>query len=388
MDLLLWRWSTTLQFVSLLMLAAFFVTLSRSSRRAEARWWVMAWLANLIALGVTVFYWYSQPAPIAFVVRASYIAFKLAFVLLLIQGVWTLAKPGEELLPNRVLITTPVAYGFIGALFIQSLIGIGVAQHVVMAVLLVGAAIAVSAERRGTAWLATGMALRGMLSAVEAWAYAVELGLVSAPAEVRVQIGPFLAASSSFDTGAEWFIALGCVLAIADRAQRELRQTNENLLFAQEHLRRLADRDPLTALDNRRSLPDVFRNVQPGGATMLFFDLDGFKQINDRRGHAVGDQCLRRFAVAVRESFRPTDAVVRYGGDEFVVVAGGLDRNGALERVDKLRHRLAADPGEPRIGFSCGVAVLEPGGSPEQALHDADRAMYASRTFQLRRGVR
>jgi diguanylate cyclase (GGDEF)-like protein len=193
-------------------------------------------------------------------------------------------------------------------------------------------------------------------------------------------VGAFLSSTSSFDAGSEWFIALGCVLAVSDRAQRELARTNQNLLFAQEHLRRLADRDPLTALDNRRALPDVFRTVQPDGAVLLFFDLDGFKQINDRHGHAVGDRCLKRFAVAVRESFRPSDAVIRYGGDEFLVVAPGLDRTSALDRVERLRVRLTADPGgEPRIRFSCGVAELPPGGSPDAALHAADRAMYASK---------
>ena len=75
----------------------------------------------------------------------------------------------------------------------------------------------------------------------------------------------FLAASSSFDSGAEWLVALGCVIAVAERVQRELRQANQDLLAAQEDLRRLADRDPLTALDNRRHLPEALRAVQPQG---------------------------------------------------------------------------------------------------------------------------
>lgn len=124
--------------------------------------------------------------------------------------------------------------------------------------------------------------------------------------------------SSSFDTGADWLIVLGSVLAVSERGRRQLDDANRDLVSAQENLRRLADRDPLTGTINRRALREIFNDVHSTGAMLLFFDLDGFKKINDVHGHAAGDTCLKLFANALRESFRPDDHVIRYGGDEFL----------------------------------------------------------------------
>jgi diguanylate cyclase (GGDEF)-like protein len=220
-----------------------------------------------------------------------------------------------------------------------------------MSALLLGGVLVLWGGWRNVAWLTMGMGIRGVLALAEAAAYWADIDATGRfSAELRQQTSWFLSATSSLDAGVEWFLALGCVLSFSERAQRELAVTNRYLLEAQDNLRRIADRDPLTALENRRALSEVLRSAQPEGATVLFLDLDDFKQINDLHGHAVGDACLVRFAGAVRESFRPTDAVIRYGGDEVLVVAPGLDRAGAMERVEELRARLAVEP-EPPIRF-------------------------------------
>ena len=380
MDLLLWRWSTAVQATSLLMIAAFFVILARSSKRAELRWWVLAWWANLAALSVTVFFWYFQPVNFVMWVRGSYIGFKMAFALLLLQGGWALIKPGAQLVPTRVMAGGLAAYGLVGGAMLETVPLLGLVHHAVMGVVLLAGSLLLAREWRQLGWLVVAIGLRGALGVAESAAYWSQYSPGAVSPDMTQLVGSFVSATSSFDAGAEWFIALGCVLVMSDRAQRELAMTNASLLAAHEDLRRLADRDPLTALDNRRALPEVFRAVHDGGAMVLFFDLDSFKQINDLHGHAMGDRCLRRFAAGIRESFRPSDAVIRYGGDEFLVVAGGLDRAGALQRIDGLRERLRFGERDTLpVGFSFGLAELKPGGNPEAALQAADDDMFHSK---------
>ena len=165
-------------------------------------------------------------------------------------------------------------------------------------------------------------------------------------------------------------------------------RANAELLIAQEDLRRLADRDALTGLANRRALPEVFRAAQPGGATLLFFDLDQFKQINDHHGHAAGDETLRRFATALRESFRPSDALVRYAGDEFLVVASGLDPSAVEDRLRALRERLRRSADQPAIGFSVGIAEMPAGSHPDVALESGGRGHVRSQAPAQRRSDR
>jgi diguanylate cyclase (GGDEF)-like protein len=380
MELLLWRWSTAVQAISLAMIAVFFAVLTRSVKRADLRWWLWAWLANLAALGVTLVFWYVQPVTFVAVVRALYLAAKTGFVLLLLQGGWALRTPARVLIGRNMLLALAL-YALAGGVLLESVEALGIAQHATMGLLLVFGGLSLRREN-GLTWFAFGLLVRATLSIIEACAYGLGL-LPGAGATQSLQqlTGTFLAASSSFDSGTEWLIALGCVLTLSERAQRELRDANTGLLAAHEDLRRLADRDPLTGLANRRGLPEILRAMHGQGATLLFFDLDGFKEVNDRYGHAVGDDCLKRFAAALLESFRPSDSIVRYAGDEFVVVASGLDGAAVAERIDALRERLRfLSVSGAKIAFSVGVSELTPGGQPELALQAADRSMYAAKT--------
>lgn len=384
MELLLWRWSTTAQITSALMIAVFFVVMARSVGRVEMRPWVGAWLANLAALLVTIVFWFFQPdsQAVSIVIRAGYFLGKTMFVVLLGAGAWRFVRQQPSVLMSRAILVCAILYSAVASLTLGTIDQIGVAQSAVIGGFLGACAVVLVVKRvPGAGWLAAGFAIRAILGAVETLAYArlVPRGLASDSA-----IKLFLASHSSLDTGAEWVIALGCVLILYRRIQQELTQSNRDLMAAQEFLQELVDRDTLTGLANRRALPGVLREVFSTGATILFFDLNDFKKINDSYGHQMGDECLKRFARTLEASFRPDDHVIRYAGDEFVVVAPSAEPSQIVGHIDRLRERLKFERADgPPIRFSVGHAYLPVHGDPETALRAADEAMYREKGLKI-----
>ena len=123
-----------------------------------------------------------------------------------------------------------------------------------------------------------------------------------------------------------------------------------------------AYRDPLTGLNNRAALEDeIGREIDLArrhqrSLALLVMDLDGFKQINDRYGHDIGDEVLRRVAGVIGDVLRNSDLLFRYGGDEFVAGLAQTDLNGALDVCERIRTSVAAiDLGE--LGVDAGVRI-------------------------------
>jgi diguanylate cyclase (GGDEF)-like protein len=382
MELLLWRWSTTAQITSELMIAVFFVVLARSVRRVEMRPWIQAWLWNLVALLVTIVFWFAQPkSRIEFMtIVFGYTLSKTIFSVLLVAGTWNFVLRPPSLTMRRAVIGGVIAYATFAALTFDKIDKLGTAQSAVIGLILgFGALLLLVTRAPGAEWLAAGLSIRTLLAVVETLAHGAHLFPQHFVSESA--IGIFLASYSSFDTGAEWVIALGCVLILYRTIQQELMQSNVDLLAAQEVLQELVDRDPLTGLANRRALPDVLRSVFRTGATILFFDLNDFKGINDRYGHQTGDDCLKRFARVLQASFRPEDHVIRYAGDEFVVIAPSIDSEQILARVENVRERLKFERSDgPSIKFSVGHAAVPVDGDAEAALRQADEAMYRQKS--------
>ena len=150
--------------------------------------------------------------------------------------------------------------------------------------------------------------------------------------------------------------------------------------------------DPLTGCLNRRSLEARLRSDwrlakrRNTHIAVVAIDLDHFKQINDTRGHPVGDMVLQQLTGIMKATARDTDSVARFGGDEFVLVLPDTGWQGALTFAERLRRRVDdftfGPPGSPMtITVSVGVALARGTDpiSPEDLLKEADRSLYKAK---------
>lgn len=160
-------------------------------------------------------------------------------------------------------------------------------------------------------------------------------------------------------------------------------------------LERMALRDPLTGLPNRRALlEEAERQSRLDRRTglhsaLIMVDIDRFKQLNDGHGHAAGDAALRRFARVVAATLRETDSIGRIGGEEFAVLLPGVDGVQAAQVAEKLRRAVAEDrdAGTPPVTVSIGVTTMLAGEAVGEALRRADRGLYRAKAAGRNRVV-
>ena len=162
----------------------------------------------------------------------------------------------------------------------------------------------------------------------------------------------------------------------------------KSLKRANEVLEQLAITDGLTKIHNHRFFQDQLgREIKRADRmgtplALVLVDIDDFKALNDRHGHAAGDGVLERLAALLVGETRDQDLVARYGGEEFAVLAPGTDRSGALALAEKLRLASSEsffDVAGRRIAITVSVGVAVYHGDREAFFHEADRALYAAK---------
>ncbi len=168
------------------------------------------------------------------------------------------------------------------------------------------------------------------------------------------------------------------------RLESQIRSFRQRLKQAET----LASADPLTGMPNRREaerlISEAIQERQP--LCVMLFDLDGFKAINDRYGHFVGDQVLRAFARRLASFYRASDVVCRWGGDEFLVVLrtdlrDALERAGSVSEQVRGAYSVQTPSGAVRVNVSAsvGIAQHEPGESCEALFARADAFLYQNK---------
>lgn len=170
----------------------------------------------------------------------------------------------------------------------------------------------------------------------------------------------------------------------------ELRNKNNALLKSLETAESMADHDALVPLFNRRAFVRelsrlvAFARRYGLDASIIYFDLDGFKHINDTHGHAAGDKVLHAVADVLLQQTRESDLLGRLGGDEFIAVLTSVKPSTAMEKASQLAEAIKSisiehEGTKLHIDASFGVTTLEHDETAELQISRADEAMYATK---------
>ena len=222
----------------------------------------------------------------------------------------------------------------------------------------------------------------------------------SAGVAVRISVRPFIAATAIlivalpttisamlYGDTAHWILAAMCVVFLFAAMQSVLHvyRTTTRQICLRLEMEHQARHDPLTGLCNRTALSETYLSLGNADDVLTCvhcFDLDGFKPINDRFGHAVGDALLTEIAGRLRESLDPPDIAVRIGGDEFVILQPDIRDPGQAEAMARrvldilgMPYQIAGE--EITIGISLGYTMALCGSADlDQMLATADKASY------------
>jgi diguanylate cyclase (GGDEF)-like protein len=305
---------------------------------------LMVWAAGLVLLAVA-----------AFPVHA--LRWNVPIRVGSVSAVWFLASP--FLLPLSVIVWSGTAV----ALF---MVGLAASEYL---------SLARRARHAGAFLIGSGLAVVWIVNAVGA---AIVLNVVP--------WGELLNQFAVANVIMSILIALGMHVLVFEDMTDELRRANRDLAAANEEVKRLAITDPLTGCNNRRFFDEIERREMQrhrryeSPLSVVFVDVNHFKQLNDTLGHDTGDEVLRTIGAMLRRQVRESDYVIRWGGDEFLLLlncglAEAEHKAGELKLAFGRERLTAALP--PSLGLSIGVAAVSTDADGlRDAIRVADTRMY------------
>lgn len=361
--------SVPLYFAFSIVLSLIFVLVSRFDPGSRLRAWTHSFVAQVLGSGALVTYGFTgRPGALAFA-----FFFAMANTVLLLDAAETFKNTRHSRATFGLL-------GIAGSVSIGAFIA-GDAQAGIVLTLSFRAAVLAMAS--WLLWKTAGVRLVGLRISsytilVQAW---FNVGcLLAFLFYSRQDAGIPLAGLAPFVfLLLDVVLALGLVLATTERTRHALAFANSELEAARAQLETLADTDPLTGCFNRRVFRTlVDRRVQEGetsaGAVFLI-DIDNLKVVNDTDGHPAGDALIRQVAEAVKTRVRPDELVIRWGGDEFLVVIDGV----ATEEIQGRGEAIGQAIEEAGLKASIGAAPFGGGTEILAAVEEADRAMYVDK---------
>jgi len=178
-------------------------------------------------------------------------------------------------------------------------------------------------------------------------------------------------------------VKLRLLMNIINEVTRKYNELLHNYKILLKETEFEATHDPLTGLFNRTALEQLFKyeknraDVLGRKVAFLFIDLDNFKSVNDRYGHAEGDRVLREIARIIRESIRGSDIAVRIGGDEFLIILPNSDVKASKSVGERIRKVIEETFRDYKISASYGISIYpDEGKSLEELIDLADKRMY------------
>jgi diguanylate cyclase (GGDEF)-like protein len=357
----------------------------RSSGHRATAWWTVAWflLAGALSMLLAGLVWPAWQAA----TNTAYLLGEYGFLYFLILGLRNLEHPvriggpghrGLVLAAVLVAVLLPWACGqaFQPMFALQSLV-LAVAFSLALAVL----PDPVDAWSRSVGLRTVRLSL---LVLVGIFVHYVPLFWLAATGRGELPF-EYIKLTSVAHLLAEFALGYGGALTVLELGNRRLRDRNRSLVADGERLRLLSETDPLTGALNRRAFAAMLsaRLAEQGdcaGAVALL-DVDDMKLLNSHGGHGMGDTVLQALSRVARALIREDDHVVRWGGDEFVVIACGLAAEELRRRLETLPDRLCADhtvEGAPALwlGVSYGVAAFSSLDQVEVAIRHADAEMF------------